>query len=446
LLLAWIAPTGGFMADVDRTGSTRLQSAVRWRVAGASLLALAGLLLGGLLFQTSSIAFDYMKVRGFPLYGSASSLPRFSAAVLVIDREMEPNAARIRELLRDRATIDLDIAARTEEAQNTLSQAKTFLRPIVAVDLNFTAIDDKFQQLCAPAENVAAAAQTADLRSLPTPIVAAAVAPSAAGKMEAAKVPAAPVLTAAQRAQMEPACHIGDEPCRAAVARGIRHRMICAQQALQTVLRRKTAVTTYDFDDAKYLSDALRVTYPAFSAEDVVAATKIAEIYSTTVNGPDGGCTVARQDADKVIAGGQPAACHGWDNLRRYLWNWALSWPLAIVYLVLAFVFGVLGSLSRYLYRFAAPVDNPKNNPMEAVLGGGGAAVLVLMIAMAGFQFLTVGANSPDLAYPNPLTVSGLGVLAGLAGERVLATLQNLVGRFFSSSNGAPPPANPPAT
>ena len=305
------------MTDANQGGAAVAHRAVVRRVTNAIILAALGLILGGLLFQVSSIAFDYMKVRGFPLYGSASSLPRFSAVVQLIDREMEPNATRIRELLRDRATIDLDIAARKEDAEITLSQAKTFLRPIAAVELNFTAIDEKFQQLCAPAENAAAAVQTAELAPTP-PVGADAATPGAAqtAKTEAAK-PAPPVLalTPAQRALMGPACHIADEPYSVAAPRGIRHRMICAQQALQTALRRKTAVTNYDFDDAKYMSDALRVTYPAFSAEQVVDAAKIAEIYNTTVNGPAGTCpccgAAAVTDGKAASAPADPKAADG---------------------------------------------------------------------------------------------------------------------------------------
>ena len=122
-------------------------------------------------------------------------------------------------------------------------------------------------------------------------------------------------------------------------------------------------------------------------------------------------------------------------------WNWWLGWPLAILYLCLGSIFGVLGSLARYLYQIADPTRDAYGSPGSPVLAGGGAAVLVLLIVMGGFQFLTVGASSPDLAYPNPLTVCGLSVLSGLSGEKVLAALQALVARVFNAPVAATTPA-----
>jgi hypothetical protein len=427
--------------DVQVQAARQPRAADRNRVIQAAVLATLGLLFGGALFQTSAIAFDYMKVREFPLHGSASSLPKFADAVRVADQEMEPNARRIRGLLRDRATIDLDIAEKSEDAELTLSQAKTFLRPFVAAELNFAAIDAKFQLLCLPADNAAAAAQTVQIEPPQTsPNTGGSASTAEAGAVTPPRVEraAAPQLTAAQRTTMDAACRISDTPCdKPDSTRGVRHRMICAQQALQTVIRRKKAISTYDFDDAKYLSDALRITYPAFSAERVVEAAKIAEVYNTTVGETAGACRDAPSaDSERMARACPPGKLSRlWDVVRQSVWNWGLSWPLAVMYLVLAFVFGVLGSLARYLYQFAAePIENPKSNPGAPMLAGGGAAVLVLMIVMAGFQFLTVGASSPDLAYPNPLTVCGLGVISGLAGERVLAALQRLVNNVIGGA------------
>lgn len=423
-------------------------SAVTYVVA-AALTVIAGLIIGGFLFQVSSLAFDYMKLRKLPLYGSASSLARFSKELETIAREMGPQTVQIRALLRDRATIDIEIAEKNAEAASTLSEARTLLRPVRTVELTFRSIDAAFSQLCPAVDNVAAANQVAEITAdtTPTAVVPTPPSPDAASP--------APKMTEQQQSIIKQACAIGTESCEAAptTPRGVRLRMICAQKALQAAERRKGAINAYNFDGARYFTDALRITYPSFGTDEVADAVRVVEIYQTTVHGIGGSREACDPPAPapkavNAAAGAlSPAntSCTPVKTFRAGFWDWWLAWPLAILYLALAFVSGLVGSLSRYLYGFAAPIQSPTDNPFAPIIAGGGAAILAVMIVLGGFQFLTVGASSPDLAYPNPLTVCGLSVLSGLAGERVLAALQGVVGRIFGvgASPSPPPPPTP---
>jgi hypothetical protein len=415
-------------ANGDVLESVGITRAALAYVVTAALTVIAALIVGGFVFQVSTLAFDYMKLRDLPLYGSASSLPRFSEEVELIAREMEPQASGIRKLLRDRATIDMEMADKEAAAASTLSEARTVLRPMRELDLSFRAIDGAFSKLCPEAENIAAAGQAAEIS-----------APLAAVTASAAS--ATPRLTAEQQAVLATACRIGAATCdQPGPQPGIRLRMICAQKAQQDTERRRSAINAYNYDSGKYFTDALRITYPSFGSEEVANAVKVTEIYQTTVHGLGG----SRQDCAAERAAGLSAApspadtsCKPVRSLRAAFWDWWLGWPLVILYLALSFIFGLIGALSRYLYAFAAPSANPSHTPAAPIIAGGGAATLAVMLVLGGFQFLTVGASSPDLAYPNPLTVCGLSVLAGIAGERVLNALQSVVSRVFGGGSAA---------
>ena len=93
----------------------------------ALVIGTLSLFVGGVIFQASSLAFDYMKLRDLPLYGSASSLPRFSRELELVARELEPQATQIRRLLRDRATIDIDVGEKAAEAAAAVSEGQAAL-------------------------------------------------------------------------------------------------------------------------------------------------------------------------------------------------------------------------------------------------------------------------------------------------------------------------------
>lgn len=394
-------------------------------VVTAALTVIVSLIVGGFVFQVSTLAFDYMKLRDLPLYGSASSLPRFSEEIERIAREMEPQARAIRELLRDRATIDMEVADREASASGALAEAAALLRPVRPVEANFRAVEAAFTALCPAADRAAAASLSAEISAPPVANAAADAGPPAPG--------------ADVQAVLAAACPIGQATCAAMGPRpGLWLRMICSQKALQAVERRRGAIGAYNYDSGRYFTDALRITYPAFGADEAANAIKVTEIYQTTVHGLGGArrdCTAERQAGLSAAPSPADTSCKPVRTLRAAFWDWWLGWPLVILYLALSFIFGLVGALSRYLYAFAGPMENPSHTPAAPIIAGGGAAVLAVMLVLGGFQFLTVGAASSDLAYPNPLTVCGLSVLAGIAGHRVLDTLQNAVGRIFG---GAP--------
>ncbi len=116
-----------------------------------------------------------------------------------------------------------------------------------------------------------------------------------------------------------------------------------------------------------------------------------------------------------------------------------LAVPLSVMYLILSFLFGCAGCVSSNLYRVTQSTPAAALSVWYTIIAGGGSAILVLIITMAGFQFLAVGASSADLAYPNPLVVCGLSVAVGLNGDKVLIALREWISRIFSSTS--PPPA-----
>ena len=189
------------------------------------------------------------------------------------------------------------------------------------------------------------------------------------------------------------------------------------------------AITSFDYDAAQYITDVLKLTYPGFTKTDVGDAISVSSAYRALARKPlnikgqpgmDPPATAAASSVSASAAtpqGSPPPA----PNFSAPFWNFLLAIPLAVLYLALSFMFGGVGSIANYLYATAAPdsvAKTPSAAPWYPVVAGGGAAILVLLVVMAGFQFLTIGAATPDLAYPNPLTVCGLSVLVGLSGDR----------------------------
>lgn len=425
----------------DQHKVARTEAGVRRRVGAALILVAISILVGGLLFEASSLAFDYMKLRGLPLYSSAASLPAFAEEVATVDEDMREKREEIRQVFRDRGTIDIDIASQNEVAASTLSEARTLFRPIIPVNLNFTDLDNAFQLYCNSNDNAAAAAEviqanidTASTRANSS-TAASKPAASPAGPLSQNKLDK---FTPEVRASIGAACHIdtGDR-CDAIsppATRGLRLQMICAQKDLQSLIRRKAALGTYSFDDRKYITDSVGVRFPDLPSDKVDEMIRVWQNYQSTACPRQiwYRCYPAPHEitstTGEISSNTKSKSIVTFDRLLPGAWNWLLSFPLALIYLMLGFIFGLLGSLTKYLYEFADPGrSNPQADLGEPILAGAGAAVVVLIIVMAGFQFLAVGASSSDLAYPNPLTACALSVMSGLAGRRVLELLQRFV-------------------
>lgn len=404
--------------------------------------AIVWVLLGGALFQASSVGFEYMKLRKLPLYASAASLRVFSQTVFELTHQMDERTRRIRDLIGDRATIDIELAERGEAARTSIVAARTFLRynlaPVQmkasgfdAAPVTFTATEGLFQAYCSPKANTSVGILAAELPDAP-----AASAPTPAAPTKGA--PAGPpggAPTGQQAAAFEKACASSRLDCPKDATGDpleVRQAMICAQTALQSTLKRREAILAFKYDPAVYLADVLKLTYPGITPDDIDGVVKTTEGYRALVGqhaGASGRPTPDERPGWLAPLAAAYAAC------LVGFWGFLLSLPLALLYLALSFTFGALGSVSNYLYATAAPDEvakTPVANPWFTILAGGGAAILAVLIIMAGFQFLTVGASTPDLAYPNPLTVCGLSVIVGLQGDQVLAALKAWTGRFLT--------------
>lgn len=417
-----------------------------WSAMGA---ALVGIIAGGLLFQASALAFDYMKLRGLPLYGNAASLGAYANTLSRLTHEMDGTAGAIKSVIRERTVMDLTIGERTDMAKETLSDARTVLRhlnkphadqvQLQDAGLNFVALDNIFQQVCPADANLAAKAVTATIEAATPGAEAPVPADAPAAKGAAVKAPAAPTvtLTPTENQAIAPACPIPDNFCENDTPKdtaGARARMICAQKVLQASLRRKDTIAGFSYDAADYLTQVMKFSYPGFAKTDVDNAIRVTGSYRALARKSDPG------ECHDRTPSGTPTPCLGANrdqtpSLLAPFWDFLLDVPLALLYLMLAFIFGGTGSLANYLYATAAPdtlVATPSEAPWFSVVAGGGAAILTLLLVMAGFQFLTIGASSPDLAYPNPLTVCGLSGVVGLGGDTVLTALKSWISRLVS--------------
>lgn len=415
------------MSDTGSGKRARRTPAERSRaMAQAAMTVALGALIGVILFQGSALAFDYMKLRNIPLYDSAISLRMFARDLFVARSALESqNGGLIRASAGDAAIQDLRLLKRKLAADRAISVAKTSIR--AALDdkqvaesgfnnagMSFNAVDAVFTKYC--------------------PTVGAAATPAGQAFGEA--------------------CKLSLNGCDGDLSTlNPRSRMICAQIQYQEAVQEKDAMTAFQYDGAGALVGALAVAYPDIDKTKVSTAILVVDAYHALVPCPDAIKSAVYAGVPSPGAA-KPGRCGVVSRIWTELWSFVLSQPLAINYLVLALLFGAMGNLVRYLYRFAQPEagTDPEEGPLMNALAGGGGAIMVLVIVMAGFQFLTVGASAPDLAYPNPLTVVAISVLAGLGGERVLAALNSFIGRLFgpppSDSGGSaadPLPADDPA-
>jgi hypothetical protein len=378
----------------------------------AAITVALGAVIGVILFQGSALAFDYMKLRNIPLYDSAISLRMFAKDLFVARTALEAqNGVLIRASAGDTATQDLRLLRRKLAADRAISVAKTSIRAALDdkqvaesafnnVGMSFNAVDAVFTKYC--------------------PTLGAAATPTGQAFGEA--------------------CKLSLNGCDGDLSGlNVRSRMICTQIQYQEAVQEKEAMAAFQYDGATALVGALAVAYPDIDKAKVSGAILVADAYHALVPCPD---VIKSATYAGISTPGQTGKCGVVSRVWTELWSFVLSQPLAINYLVLALLFGAMGNLVRYLYRFAQPEpgSDPEEGPLMNALAGGGGAIMVLVIVMAGFQFLTVGASAPDLAYPNPLTVAAISVLAGLGGERVLEALNGFISRIF----GPPPGPNPP--
>ncbi len=421
-----------------------IKSSNLWSALG---VALASIVFGCLLFQASAMAFDYMKLRAMPLYGSAASLGAYSDTLSRLVHEMDDNTDTIKGLIRERATIDITLAGKSAAEKDALTDGRNVLRKLLSptqaqqsgfdkAGANFTALDGIFQQVCPAEANTAAGNVVASLEGAPS-ADSGVSAPSNAG----ARAPSTLVLSAAQTAAVQPACQIPVDYCEGGAPRptaGARARMICAEKTLQDAQRRKDAIGSFQYDSADYITEVMKLSYPSFAKADVDNAVRVTSGYRALARKTDApSCSTQPATSTATGSSGKPSCARPADespSLLAPFWDFLLDIPLAILYLALGFMFGGIGSLANYLYATAAPESlarTPSEAPWFTIVAGGGAAILTLLVVMAGFQFLTIGASSPDLAYPNPLTVCGLSGIVGLGGDRVLTTLRTWLGKFF---------------
>ncbi|WP_454758318.1 hypothetical protein [Caulobacter segnis] len=375
----------------------------RNNLASAVWTTVAAIVAGCALFQATSLSFDYMKLRQLPIYASATSIGEFASTVGIVSGEMRERRGLVRALLRDRSTVDFDFFTAQEAERRSIVEARNFLRNVLKQDqlvaigfdqakIKFVDTDRMFQRYCSTDEN--SLAQTAiagldDGAAVPPPV--------------ATKGP--PALTDKQRSLFQAACAIPKNYClgdRPSETSGERARMICAQNALQGLTGRSLALKTFSYDGAQYLADALKLSYPELQPTDMIRALQVVETYRALTLSTKG-----RECAELTDLNAKQCITAGRDNnWLAPFWDFLFSQPLAVMYMILALLFGGLGNLSSYLFATVAPdriAPTPQEGPWYAALAGGGSAILVLLVVMAGFQFFAVGgASTPDLAYPNP--------------------------------------------
>jgi hypothetical protein len=455
------------------------------QILAAAAPSMLGLVFGAILFQASSVAFDYMRLRQLPIYASAASLEAFSEYVFELNMGIEPRSLRFQEFFRDRATIDFDLSKADAHARSTITQARQVIASVLTPDqqakvrfaatpATFAATEGLMQGIC-PSE----ANSEAGLAKGPLPEE---VAPSGLP----APIPALG-LDANQSAAIAKACAVAKDDCAAGDdSLSPRSRMICAQRRAAEMSERRDAINGLRLEPTSALADMLKLRYPSLASTDVDAALKVNDAYRALMGkpmrgehvcgadpsqtpGPAGAEKAANSPAaprtsqpapkagDNAAAAGDPCV-QPHDGPFAGWWRFWLSLPLAVLYMALGFIFGSLGSLSSYLYATSAPdtiIASPETGPVFTIIAGGGAAILVLLVVMAGFQFLTVGASTPELAYPNPLTVCGLSVVVGLQGYSVLGSLKSAFSKLFpapaqsaaapAAPSTSPPPQLPPA-
>lgn len=423
----------------------------RNNLASAVWTTVAAIVCGCALFQATSLSFDYMKLRQLPIYASATSISEFSGTVDIINGEMRERRALIRRLFQDRSTSNVDIFQAEQKLRQSVVDARAFLRAeltkqqleavgFARTQVTFNDVDPIFQQYCSPEDNSVATTVIENASGAPVTTPA-----------SETKNKTIPKLTPTQETRFKTACAIPDGFCvedKPSSTAGKRARMICAQTMVQSVKDRAKILDSFTYDGAQQLTDSLKPSYPEVALANIIRTAQIVETYRALTMQRGGSECIETTNANVD-------RCAKVERKRNWLapfWDFLFSQPLAVMYMILALLFGGLGNLSSYLFATVAPeriAATPEEGPWYAALAGGGSAILVLLVVMAGFQFLAVGgASTPDLAYPNPLTVCGLAVLVGLRGEAVLTTLKEWVTKFLggeATQNSATPPDAPPA-
>lgn len=127
--------------------------------------------------------------------------------------------------------------------------------------------------------------------------------------------------------------------------------------------------------------------------------------------------------------------------------------PMLIQYFVLAFCFGALGGYARYLAEIFRHGSTRMKRVGEVALSGAGAAFIVMVVSAAGFGIVSAGSGEGLIA-TNPVTVTALSLIAGVASESILSAVQSIGKRLFGGQDdqekpdeeATEEPANPPVT
>lgn len=418
ILLALLA---GFGAIASLPGDAKR---LPMGAAGVSILAMGA--AGGMLLLTSAVSFDYMRLRDLPVYASAAGVEQFTEAAENVRSGINASNESVGVRMQEMATLDVMIADAEDASDAARGDAKNFLRNLArskpevvrlsSLGISFGELEAAFIRQCAgePAAGVVASG-AALLPAGVTEANAAGDPPVDPSNMDPAAV--------TQACTAPDACTAIGAEVGASTFRG---RMICAERSLQKLLRRKEQRAGFAYDSAHLTSSLLRLNYPTITADEIDRVIHVTEAYRNLT----GRCAASAGTTSANSEAGTPETLcirrAPWEALLRDL----IHFPLAASYFLLAALFGAMGALVRFLFEHAAPGQHPEEGMIYAGLAGGGAGVLVVVILLAGFQFLTAGATSADLAYPNPLTVCGISVLTGLGGRGVLNALQRLVERI----------------
>lgn len=415
---------------------------MNYKFIESAFTIIIALVLGAILLQASAVSFDYMKLNKLPLYSSAETLPDYARKMYLATNDMGGQVQKIRQVFEERATIDLTVYEKDTLAKHSITTARMALRNALSsqadlgklnqADLSFVTTDSFFNSHCSQTQNQQAEVMKAGLDP------SAAASPAVDGKTSGGKV--------WQSLCESFACDSGTIKDTA-----VRAKMICAQRDLQDVLNRKQLIDGFQYDSAKSIGDLMKMDFPDFDKSDVANAIRVTSSYRAMVDAKDKKPTVPAcgKECPNGTIGGVSEISMPAPAWNAWFWNGVFAIPLSVMYLILSFLFGCAGCVSSNLYDVAQPNSKATDQKvLYNIVAGGGSAILVLIITMAGFQFLAAGASSADLSYPNPLVVCGLSVAVGLNGDKVLAALKDWISRIFSGNtsntvvtpNETPPP------
>jgi len=121
-----------------------------------------------------------------------------------------------------------------------------------------------------------------------------------------------------------------------------------------------------------------------------------------------------------------------YDQYNQSVWKWLFALPLIVQYVVMAFAFGVVGAYLRYAAEIFTPAATRLRRAGAVAINGGGAALLLVLLSLGGVQIVTLGAEAAS-ATPNPMFITGVSLVAGVANDAILGAVRAIAGRLFPS-------------